>query len=337
MRRLSAIRIFIAGLAVVAGAALAGCSTGHGMAYADGAAGAGSTSSASPAAPATVPGAPGPAAAGSTAAAGLTGGDLVVAGAPQGVKAQAGVLADASTGQVLWNRDMDTARPIASITKVMTAYLVISAGNVDRKVTVPKAVLDYVWKYGASSDGLKPGEVLTARELLYGLLLESGADSAYTLATAYGPGISAFIAKMNATARQLGMLHTQFTSPDGLPYPTETSTYSTPSDLLMLGETAMKSPLFRSIVGQRFYSIPAGDGHATHWWGNSNELIGSYPGAVGIKTGYTDVALHCLLFEAIRNGRALIGVVLGSPATGPGSGAADAARVLNWGFSLKGK
>src|SRR5215472_16325812 len=248
MRRLSAIRIFIVGLAVVTGAALAGCSRGHGMAYADGAASAGSASSASPAATAVVPSAPGPAAAGSTAA-GLTGGDLVVAGAPQGVKAKAGVLADASTGQVLWNRDMDTERPIASITKVMTAYLVIGAGNLDRKISVPKAVLNYVWKYGASSDGLEPGEVRTARELLYGLLLESGADSAYTLATAYGPGISAFIPKMNATARQLGMLHTQFTSPDGLPYPTETSTYSTPSDLLTLGETAMKSAVFRSIVG----------------------------------------------------------------------------------------
>ena len=309
------------------------------MAYADGAASAGSSSSASPTAMATGPGAPGPTTAGPTAArptaTGLTGGDLVVAGAPQGVKAKAGVLADASTGQVLWNRDMDTERPIASITKVMTAYLVISSGNLDRKITVPKAVLNYVWKYGASSDGLKPGEVLTTRELLYGLLLESGADSAYTLATAYGPGISAFVAKMNATARQLGMLHTQFTSPDGLPYPTETSTYSTPSDLLTLGETAMKSALFRSIVGQRVYIMPAGEGHAKHWWGNSNELIGSYPGAVGIKTGYTNVALHCLLFEAIRNGRTLIGVVLGSPATGPGSGAADAARVLNWGFGLK--
>jgi D-alanyl-D-alanine carboxypeptidase (penicillin-binding protein 5/6) len=230
---------------------------------------------------------------------------------------------------------MDAQRPIASITKVMTAYLVITAGDIDRKITVPEGVLNYVVKYGASSDGLKPGEVLTARELLYGLLLESGADSAYTLASTYGPGIPAFIAKMNATAQQLGMLHTHFTSPDGLPYPTETSTYSTPADLLTLGETAMKSPLFASIVNQRFYNLPAGDGHAQHWWGNSNELIGTYSGATGIKTGFTGAALHCLLFEAVRDGRTLIGVVLGSPATGPGSGAVDAARVLNWGFSLK--
>jgi D-alanyl-D-alanine carboxypeptidase (penicillin-binding protein 5/6) len=262
-------------------------------------------------------------------------GDLVVAGAPKGVLAKGGVLVDAGTGQVLWNRGMNAERPMASITKVMTAYLVISAGNIDRKVAIPKGVLDYVAKYGASSDSLKPGEVVTVRQLLYGLLLESGADAAYTLAAAYGPGLNAFVAQMNATAAQLGMAHTHFTSPDGLPYPTETATYSTPADLVTLGEAAMRSSLFRAIVDQRFVNLAKGQGHEAHWWGNSNGLIGSYPGAVGIKTGYTDVALHCLLFEAVRDGRTLIGVVLGSPATGPWAGAQDAARVLDWGFALK--
>ncbi len=252
-----------------------------------------------------------------------------------GSRRRRAILTDAATGQLLWAKQANVERPIASITKVMTAYLVIQAGNLDRKITIPKAVLNYVWKYGASSDGLHPDEVLTARELLDGLLLESGADAAYALAAAYGPGLPAFIAKMNATARQLGMLHTHFTSPDGLPYPTETSTYSTPADLLVLGAAAMKSAVFRSIVDLRFYSMKKGQGHAAHWWGNSNELIGYYPGAVGIKTGYTDDAGHCLLFEAVRGGRSLLGVVLGSPPTGPGAGAQDAARILNWGFALK--
>jgi D-alanyl-D-alanine carboxypeptidase (penicillin-binding protein 5/6) len=260
---------------------------------------------------------------------------IQVAGAPRGVRAKTGVLANAATGQVLWTKDGEARRPIASITKVMTAYLVIEAGNLDRKVTIPKGVLSYVWKYGASSDGLRPGEVLTVRELLYGLLLQSGADAAYALASSYGPGLGAFIAKMNTAARELGMAHTHFTSPDGLPYPTESSTFSTPSDLLLLGEAAMKSPVFRSIVGKRFYNLPKGPGHAAHWWGNSNELIGFYSGAVGIKTGYTVLAGHCLLFEAVRGGRTLIGAVLGSPASGPASGADDAARILNWGFTLK--
>jgi serine-type D-Ala-D-Ala carboxypeptidase (penicillin-binding protein 5/6) len=337
--RLSARRSLITGLALLAGGAMAGCSGSQGLAFANG-----TPRPVASAAPATPTVRASDALAGPTAASptamspapspALTG-DLVVAGAPKGILAKGGVLVDASTGQVLWDRGMNAKRPMASITKVMTAYLVINAGNIDRRIAIPKGVLDYVVKYGASSDSLKPGEVLTVRQLLYGLLLESGADAAYTLAAAYGPGLNAFIAKMNATAQQLGMTHTHFTSPDGLPYPTETSTYSTPADLVILGETAMKSSLFRAIVDQRFVNLGKGQGHADHWWGNSNGLIGKYPGATGIKTGYTDVALHCLLFEAVRNGRTLIGVVLGSPATGPQAGAQDAARVLDWGFALK--
>jgi D-alanyl-D-alanine carboxypeptidase (penicillin-binding protein 5/6) len=132
----------------------------------------------------------------------------------------------------------------------------------------------------------------------------------------------------------MGMKDTHFTSPDGLPYPTETSTYSTPSDLLMLGLTAMRDPAFRSIVDQRLYHLPKGRGHHQYWWDNTDGLIGSYPGAVGIKSGYTDDAGHCLLFEATRNGRTLIGVVLDSPATGPAAAAQDAEQMLNWGFRL---
>jgi serine-type D-Ala-D-Ala carboxypeptidase (penicillin-binding protein 5/6) len=321
-------RLLIAGLTLLTAGSVASCSgaaPGPGLADARGA----KQPSSSGVVTASLP------ASGSPAKTASASPQIDVSGTPRGVKAKEAILADASTGQVLWAKSADTEAPIASITKVMTAYLVIQAGDLDRKLVVPKGVLNYVWKYGATSAGLHPGEVLTADQLLYGLLLQSGADAAYTLATAYGPGIPAFLAKMNATALQLGMKHTHFASPDGLPYPTETSTYSTPADLLILGETAMKSAVFRSIVDQTFYSLKKGQGHDAHWWGNSNELIGSYSGAVGIKTGFTDDAGHCLLFEAVRGGRTLIGVVLGSPPTGPGAGAQDAARVLNWGFALK--
>ena len=264
-----------------------------------------------------------------------TGPVIEVTGAPGGVKAKGAVLADTATGQVLWGRDPDTERPMASVTKVMTALLVLEGGNLGREIRVPKAAFDYAWKYGGETAALRPGDVLTAQELLAALLLPSGADAAYTLANAYGPGLDAFVARMNATAAQMGMRHTHFTSPDGLPYPTETSTYSTPSDLLTLGLAAMRYPAFRSIVDLRFYHLPKGHGHHQYWWDNTDELIGSYPGAAGIKTGYTDDAGHCLLFEAARNGRTLIGVVLGSPATGAAAGAQDAERMLNWGFRLR--
>jgi serine-type D-Ala-D-Ala carboxypeptidase (penicillin-binding protein 5/6) len=264
-----------------------------------------------------------------------TGPVIKVTGAPGGVKAKGATLADAATGQVLWGRGVDTERPMASITKVMTALLVLQSGDLGREIRVPKAAFVYAWKYRGETAALRPGDVLTAQELLAALLLPSGADAAYTLANAYGPGLTAFVARMNATAARMGMSHTHFTSPDGLPYPTETSTYSTPSDLLTLGLAAMKYPAFRSIVNLRFYHLPKGQGHHGYWWDNTDELIGSYQGAVGIKTGYTDDAGHCLLFEAVRNNRTLIGVVLDSPATGPAAGAQDAKQMLNWGFRLR--
>jgi serine-type D-Ala-D-Ala carboxypeptidase (penicillin-binding protein 5/6) len=259
---------------------------------------------------------------------------IEVAGAPEGVKARGAVLADAATGQVLWARNVAVERPMASITKVMTALLVLESGNPDREIRVPKAAVTYAWEYGGETAALRPGDVLTAQQLLEALLLASGADAAYTLANAYGPGLNAFVARMNAAAARMGMTHTHFASPDGLPYPTETSTYSTPADLLTLGLAAMRYPAFRSIVDLMFYHLPKGSGHHEYWWDNTNELIGSYQGAVGIKTGYTDDAGQCLLFEAIRNGRALIGVALDSPATGPASAVQDAEQMLNWGFRL---
>ncbi len=144
---------------------------------------------------------------------------LDVAGAPKGVKAKAGILVDATTGQVLWAQGENAVRPIASITKVMTALVVLQAGGLNRKLTVPKAVTDYVAKYGANAAGLIPGQVFTVDELMHAMLIVSAADAAYTLASAYGPGLPAFIAKMNAEAAKLGLSHTHFTSPDGLPVP----------------------------------------------------------------------------------------------------------------------
>jgi len=259
---------------------------------------------------------------------------IAVAGAPAGVKAKGAVLADAATGQVLWSRDVDTMRPMASVTKVMTALLVLQGGDLGQEIHVSKVAVSYAWKYGGETAALHAGDVLTAQDLLEALLLASGADAAYTLANTYGPGLTAFVARMNATAARMGMTHTHFTSPDGLPYPTETSTYSTPADLVTLGLAAMRYPAFRSVVDQQFYHLPKGRGHHQYWWDNTDDLIGSYPGAAGIKDGYTDDAGHCLLFEAVRGGRTLIGVVLDSPLTGPAAGAQDAAKMLNWGFRL---
>jgi serine-type D-Ala-D-Ala carboxypeptidase (penicillin-binding protein 5/6) len=244
-----------------------------------------------------------------------------------------GELTNAATGAQLWAQDSDTRRPMGSITKVMTALVVLEAGDLNRKIEVTKAAVRYVSRDGASSAGLIPGDVLTASQLLAAMLIPSGCDAAYLLATAYGPGRPAFIDKMNAAAAKLGMTSTHFTSFDGMPYPTEHSTYSTPADLITLGAAAMRFRLFRAIVAQRRYRLPVTRSHHAYLWQQTNKLIGSYPGAVGIKTGDTKAAGNCLLFEARRKGVTLIGVVLyARPTANPGSAIVAARRLLNWGF-----
>jgi len=256
------------------------------------------------------------------------------ASGPGGVAAKSAAVENAATGALLWSRGLNTERPEASITKVMTAYIVVRAGNLNRKITIPSAVIDYVLEHDASNAGLRPGDKLTAAQLLYALLLPSGADAAYALAQAYGPGLSAFIAKMNATARLLGMTRTHFSNFDGLPYPTPYSNYSTAANLLTLGRAAMRYPAFRTVVAQRSYQIAAGSGHHGYLWKNLNPLISHYRGAIGIKPGYTAAAGQCLLFEATRNGYSVIGVTLDSPGSIDTVNSADATRILNWSFSL---
>lgn len=254
---------------------------------------------------------------------------------PAGIRATGAELADASTGKQLWGRAAGTERPMASITKVMTALLVLQAGNLNRKITIPEAAVTYVDNNGASSAGLRPGDVLTARQLLEALLLPSGCDAAYVLATAYGPGRATFVAHMNATATKLGLGHTHFSNFDGLPLPTATSTYSTPEDLIKLARAAMGRATFRAIVAQRSYHLGAAAHRHAYTWQTTDLLLGSYDGADGIKTGFTSAAGYCLLFEATDGKRTLIGVVLHSTATNPDARFTDATTLLNWGFGRK--
>jgi serine-type D-Ala-D-Ala carboxypeptidase (penicillin-binding protein 5/6) len=251
---------------------------------------------------------------------------------PAGIQATGAELAVAGTGQRLWGRASGTERPMASITKVMTALLVIRAGSLNRKITIPQAAVTYVNDHGASSAGLRPGDVLTARQLLEALLLPSGCDAAYVLATAYGPGRTAFVAHMNATASQMGLAHTHFSNFDGLPWPTATATYSTPDDLIKLAKAAMGLATFRSVVAERSYHVAATADRHAYTWQTTNLLLGSYTGADGIKTGFTSAAGYCLLFEATDGKRTLIGVVLHSTSTNPDARFTDATTLLNWGF-----
>jgi serine-type D-Ala-D-Ala carboxypeptidase (penicillin-binding protein 5/6) len=278
-----------------------------------------------------------PGAVGAPAARAATG-EAKAGSAPVGVRSRLAEVANAATGADLWSRSSVVERPMGSITKVMTAYVVLTTPglNLNRVITVPSGIVAYDERYDASTARLRPGERYTTLQLLYAMLLPSGCDAAYTLADAYGPGLTAFIAKMNTTAHKLGLAKTRFSDFSGLPDPGEYSTYSTAHDLIALGRAAMKNKTFAAIVATREYKLSGGSAHPAHTWANLDPLLGKVPGATGIKTGYTSAAGQCLLFEAKRGSTTLIGVVLDSSGVDSptlAAAASDATAMLNWGFS----
>jgi serine-type D-Ala-D-Ala carboxypeptidase (penicillin-binding protein 5/6) len=249
---------------------------------------------------------------------------------PRRVPERAAYLFDLTRGRELWRQDAHSRRPVASITKAMTAYVVISGGRLDRKIRIRRGHGFCARAYDGTSARLRTGDRLTARELLYALLLPSGCDAAVALADAYGPGRRAFVRKMNSAARRLGMRGTHFTNPDGLPYPRQG--HSTAYDVVTLAKHALRLPAFRAVVARSRYVAHRNGGHRRYVWRNTNKLLRRYPGLVGIKTGYTNAAGYCLLFAARRSGRTLVGVVLNASRTDPEARFTAAARLLNWGF-----
>jgi D-alanyl-D-alanine carboxypeptidase (penicillin-binding protein 5/6) len=246
------------------------------------------------------------------------------------VGAAGGELINLTTHKELWGREQKVVRPIASITKVMTALVVVRAGDLDRRIRISSFDVEYAAEHNASNAGLHAGDILTARALLYAMLLPSGADAAVALADRYGPGVTAFVRRMNTVARKLGLTATHFTNFDGL----LSSDVSTPGNLLKLGRAAMAEPAFRSVVKRQWYTLKAWPHRHHYFWRNTNLLLKRYPGVIGIKTGWTPGAGECLLFEATHGKKTLIGVVLDSAATNSGFTFVDAAELLNWGFGL---
>lgn len=260
---------------------------------------------------------------------------VTAASSPSGVVAKGAYIYDASKGKKLWGRATTTKRPIGSMTKVMTALVVLRAGHLDRTVTIKKSYVDHVKNNDASSAGLKTGDKVTVRQLLSGMMLPSGCDAAYALADVYGPGQTKFLAKMNKTAKSLGMTSTYFRTADGLPTSSKKEGYSTPSNVIKLTKKAMASSTFRSIVAEKTYKLSKTSSHKAYSWTNTNLLLGKYSGTIGIKTGHTDAAGYCLLFAAKRGGRTIYGLVLNSTTTDPNRRFTDAAKMLDWAYGTK--
>jgi D-alanyl-D-alanine carboxypeptidase (penicillin-binding protein 5/6) len=251
---------------------------------------------------------------------------------PKGVQAKAGYLYDESAGRTMWSRHPATRLPIGSITKVMTALVVIRRGHLDRKITIRRRYIDYAVSHNGSRAGLRVGDRITVDQLLYAMLLPSGCDAAAALAEVYGPGPRSFVRAMNRLAAKVGMKRTHYANFDGTPWPTPTSGYSTAHDMVSLGRYAMRNSTFREIVRHSKHVLPAGGGHHRYVWRSTNRLLGYDPGVIGIKTGHTSAAGYCSLFAAEADGRELIGVVLNSSRTNQNARVTDAIKLLNWGF-----
>jgi D-alanyl-D-alanine carboxypeptidase (penicillin-binding protein 5/6) len=236
------------------------------------------------------------------------------------VPARAVALGDLDTGRVLFEKNADERRPIASLTKIMTALLVIERTTPGEPVVVTPNAAGQV---GAEL-GLEVGERLPVRELLLALLLQSANDAAVALAEHVGGSVEAFVDEMNVRARELGLRDTEFRSPSGL----DDSGYSTASDLLALAGEAFRNPTFAAVVGTKFQRIPAPNGEKRQIQ-NRNALLWLYPGAIGGKTGYTAAAGFCLVASAEREGLRLVTAVLGAPA----QAFDDGAEILNHGFA----
>jgi D-alanyl-D-alanine carboxypeptidase (penicillin-binding protein 5/6) len=243
------------------------------------------------------------------------------------VEASAAILVDLGEGQVLVERAVDRSRPVASLTKLMTALLVLEEerGRLDRSVRVhPGAVFGRNDYGGGSTLGLASGEGVSVRGLLAGLMLGSANDAAEALAIEEAGSVSAFVRRMNARAKDLGMSRTRFASPHGL----DDRGRSSAADMVRLLGAVWEHDAFRDLVGRRFALVRSRAARPRRIQ-NRNVLLWLYEGATGVKTGFTAGSGFCLVATARRGDRELAVVLLG----GREEVFSDAAALFNHGFA----
>jgi len=236
---------------------------------------------------------------------------------------RSGLLFDVNTGQVLWQKNPTRALAIASLTKMMTALLVATHAKPNDRVLITRDALHYT----GSGVGLLPrNKRVPLTALLYGLLLPSGNDAAIALADHVARTQTRFIALMNRKAQLLGLRCTHFTTVSGI---VDQGNYSCAQDLALIAHLVLKQPLLAHIVASRSAVLPFPiKGGKLYLYNNNPLLLLRYPGADGVKTGFTDAAGQCLVATA-RRGRTWIGVVL----LHAGDASTEAEQLLNAGFA----
>ena len=237
-----------------------------------------------------------------------------------GTSAKAACLIDAKSGAVLYSHNENLRLPMASTTKTMTALVVLENMSPETVVTVPKEVSTIE----GSSIYLAPGETITVETLLYGLMLESGNDAAYTLAATCSGSIGEFCALMNKKAKDMGLIDTHFTNPHGLH---DENHYTTAYELCVIASEALENDTFRKIVSTKSMYAKSTFSDAVRYFSNHNKLLRSYSGANGVKTGFTKKAGRCLVTSAERDEERFIAVSLND-----GNDWRDHTALLDFGF-----
>lgn len=247
--------------------------------------------------------------------------EFTAAADPGNISAVSAVLIEAQTGTILYEKNAYEHRAMASTTKIMTALLTIEAGDLDREFTVDQLAI----RVEGTSMGLREGDRVSRRDLLYGILLPSGNDAANAAAVSVSGSIPAFVKLMNSKAQELGLSDTHFVTPSGLD---ADGHYTTAYDLARLTAYAMQDETFRSVVCCRSADVEFGNPPYKRTLYNSNKMLARYEGAIGVKTGFTDNARRCLVSAAERDGVTLIAVTLNA-----GDDWNDHTKMLDYGFT----
>ena len=221
-------------------------------------------------------------------------------------EARSEILIEAKTGRVLYEYNAHEPLPMASTTKIMTALVALENGHMDEPVTTG----ENAFGVPGTSIYLSLGERLRLEDMLLGLMLASGNDAAVAIAEHIGGSVEDFCRMMTRRAEEIGCENTVFRTPHGLP---AEGHHTTAWDLALIAREAMKNPKFREIVSTQRAVLPWSGHESERILTNKNKLLSVYPGALGVKTGYTKAAGRCLVFAAERNGLELIGAVLNCP------------------------
>lgn len=242
-----------------------------------------------------------------------------------GTKALSAVLLDKLTGEVIYQKKANERLSIASTTKIMSAIVVLENADLDAIHTVTYAEASVE----GSSLGIRAGDRISIKNLLYGLMLVSGNDASYALADATAGSVEAFVILMNNKAKELGLKNTHFTNPAGL---SDDEHYCSAYDLARITAYALDNALFCNLCSLSEYEISFISPQKSVHLYNHNRLLRTYDGCIGVKTGFTERAGRCLVSAAERKGQTLIAVTLND-----GDDWKDHKKLLDYGFLLSAK